>query len=288
MTITGKAKLAGIVGWPVAHSLSPVLHGHWLAEYQIDGVLVPLAARVEDFAAIIDGIRRAGFTGVNVTVPHKEAAFAMAHSLDAAAKAAGAVNLLVFRDGKMEGRNTDALGLAESLREEIGALDGKTVVLLGAGGAARGAILALEMLGAKHIHLLNRDIHRAKTLASSLSAHVKAPVEPGALSDWAKVAGHAALVVNSTSAGMGTIPPLDLDLAALPQQAAVCDIVYNPLETKLLHDAHARGHKTIDGLGMLMHQAVPSFEAFFGVRPKVTPALREALVKVLRERQKGP
>src|ERR1700749_4854942 len=169
MTLTGKAKLAGIIGWPVMHSLSPVLHGHWLAEHGIDGAMVPLAAQREDFTPVIDGSRAAGFAGVNVTVPHKEAAFAMAHSVDAAAKAAGAVNLLVFRDGKMEGRNTDSLGLAESLREEIGALDGQTVVLLGARGAARGAILALEMLGAKHIHLLNRDSHRAKTLASSLS-----------------------------------------------------------------------------------------------------------------------
>jgi shikimate dehydrogenase len=284
MNLTGKARLAGIIGWPVIHSLSPVLHGHWLAEYGIDGAMVPLAAHREDFTAVIDGVHRAGFAGVNVTVPHKESAFAMAHSVDAAAKAAGAVNLLVFRDGKMEGRNTDSLGLAESLREEIGTLSGKTVVLLGAGGAARGAILALEMLGAKHIHLLNRDSHRAKTLASSLSAQVKAPVEPGTLGDWNKVAGDAALVVNSTSAGMTGNPALDIDLGALPKAAAVCDIVYSPLETPLLKDAAARGHKTIDGLGMLMHQAAPSFEAFFGVRPKVTSALREALVKVLRAR----
>ncbi len=284
MTLTGKAKLAGIIGWPVAHSLSPVLHGHWLTEYGIDGAMVPLAARVEDFTAVIDGARRAGFKGVNVTVPHKEAAFALAHTLDGPAKAAGAANLLIFRDDGIEGRNTDALGLADSLRESIGTLDGKSVVLLGAGGAARGAILSLEMLGAGKIHLLNRDAHRAETLAGSLSKQVRAPVEPGALSDWAKVAGGAALVVNSTSAGMGNIPPLELDLSLLPKNAAVCDIVYNPLETRLLKDAAARGHKVIDGLGMLMHQAAPSFEAFFGVRPAVTPALRAALVKVLSAR----
>jgi len=284
MSLSGKTRLAGIIGWPVTHSLSPLLHGHWLAEHGIDGAMVPLAARQEDFTAVIDGARRAGFAGVNVTVPHKESAFAMAHSVDAAAKAAGAANLLVFRDGRLEGRNTDALGLAESLREEIGTLDGKTVVLLGAGGAARGAILALEMLGAKHIHLLNRDSHRAKTLASSLSAQVKAAVEPGALDDWDKVAGAAALLVNSTSAGMTGNPPLALDLDPLQKAAAVCDIIYSPLETQLLKDAAARGHKTIDGLGMLMHQAAPSFEAFFGVKPKVTPALREALAKVLRAR----
>jgi shikimate dehydrogenase len=209
----------------------------------------------------------------------------MSHKVNAAAQAAGAANLLIFGADGIEGRNTDSIGLAESLREAIGMLNGKSVVLLGAGGAARGAILALEMLGAGKIHLLNRDEHRARTLAASLSPAVKAPVKPGGLGDWSKAAGDAALVVNSTSAGMGSNPPLDIDLAVLPKSASVCDIVYNPLETKLLKDAAARGHQTIDGLGMLMHQAVPSFEAFFGVRPKVTPALREALVKVLSERR---
>jgi shikimate dehydrogenase len=285
MRLTGKGKVAGIIGWPVTHSLSPVLHGHWLAEYGIDGAMVPLAARVEDFAAIIDGARRAGFKGVNVTVPHKESAFAIAHHADEAAKLAGAANLLVFHDNEIHASNTDSIGLAESLRENIGDLQRGSAILLGAGGAARGAILALEMLGAAKIHLLNRDSRRAANLAASLAPRVKAAVEPGSLDDWKAVASSAALVVNSTSAGMGTNPPLDLDLSLLPPSAAVCDIVYNPLQTKLLKDAAARGHTTIDGLGMLMHQAVPSFEAFFGARPKVTPGLREALVKALHERQ---
>jgi shikimate dehydrogenase len=285
VSLTGKAKLAGVIGWPVTHSLSPALHGHWLAEYGIDGAMVPLAARVEDFSAVIEGARRAGFKGVNVTVPHKEAAFALAHKVDGPAQAAGAANLLVFCEEGILGRNTDALGLADSLRESIGTLEAKSVVLLGAGGAARGAVLSLEMLGAGKIHLLNRDAVRAKTLAASLSKQVRAAIEPAALSDWRKVAGDAALVVNSTSAGMGGNPPPDLDLSLLAQSTAVCDIVYNPLETKLLNDAAARGLVTIDGLGMLMHQAAPSFEAFFGVKPKVTPALRAALEKVLRERQ---
>ena len=284
MSLSGKAKLAGIIGWPVTHSLSPVLHGHWLAEYQIDGAMVPLAARAEDFSAIIDGARRAGFKGVNVTVPHKESAFAIAHHLDQAALSAGAANLLIFHEGRIEARNTDSLGLAESLRENICALNGGSAVLLGAGGAARGAIAALDMLGAGKIHLLNRDSRRAANLAASLKSQVKAAIEPGALEDWNAVAGGAALLVNSTSAGMGANPPLDIDLSLLPASAPVCDIVYNPLETKLLKDAKRHGHKTIDGLGMLMHQAVPSFEAFFGLRPQVTPALRHALVQVLSAR----
>jgi shikimate dehydrogenase len=206
----------------------------------------------------------------------------MAHSLDDAAQAAGAANLLLFRDGRIEGRNTDSIGLAESLREEMGGLGGKTVVLLGAGGAARGAILALDMLGAAKIHLLNRDEKRAKALATALSSRVRAVIEAGPLDAWRKIAGIAALTVNSTSAGMGSNPPLQIDLSALPKDAVVCDIVYHPLETRLLKDAAALGLKTIDGLGMLMHQAVPSFEAFFGTRPKVTPALRAALEKALR------
>jgi len=285
MTLTGKGRIAGVIGWPVSHSLSPVLHGHWLAEYGIDGAMIPLPAKPEDFSAIIDGARRAGFRGVNVTVPHKEAAFALAHRTDDAARVAGAANLLIFREREIEARNTDSVGLAESLRETIGTLDGKTAVLLGAGGAARGAVLALQMLGAGKIHLLNRDASRARTLASALAPHVKLTIQAGALDDWKNCAVESVLLVNSTSAGMGANPPLDIDLAALPKDAAVCDIVYSPLETKLLKDAAARGHKTIDGLGMLMHQAVPSFEAFFGVKPQVTPALRDALVKVLRERQ---
>lgn len=280
--ITGKARIAGVIGWPIAHSLSPVLQGYWLKELGIDGAMIPLATGREDFTQVIEAIRRAGFRGVNVTVPHKEAAFAIAHRNDALAIAAGASNLLVFTESGIEGRNTDAIGLAESLRENIGELNGQSVVLLGAGGAARGAVLALDMLGAGTIHLLNRDLHRAKTLALSLSP--KARLLPGALGDWANVAGDAALVVNSTSAGMGSNPPLDIDLGVLPKGAAVCDIVYSPLETALLKDAAARGHKTIDGLGMLMHQAVPSFEAFFGVKPRVTQGLRDALVKVLRDR----
>src|SRR6185503_122047 len=148
--------------------------------------------------------------------------FAIAHKVDDAAKSAGAANLLIFQDGKIDGRNTDSLGLAESLRENIGSLNGKPVVLLGAGGAARGAILALEMLGAGKIHLLNRDVHRAKTLTTSLSPQVKSHLAPGGLDDWKAVAGDAVLAVNATSAGMGKNPPLVLDLGALNKSAAVC------------------------------------------------------------------
>ena len=281
--LTGAGKVAGVVGWPIAHSLSPLLHGYWLDALKIDGALVPLAVAREDFARVIAGLQRAGFRGVNVTVPHKEAAFALAHSCDAAAKAAGAANLLVFHDdGRIEGRNTDTAGLTESVRDAMGSLQGRIIVLLGAGGAARGAVLALDGLGATKVHILNRHADRAVMLARSLQPVVQCEIVPGGLRDWDQVAGAADLLVNTTSAGMKGNLPLGLDLALLRGGATVLDIVYNPLETELLKRAKARGHATIDGLGMLMHQAAPSFEAFFGVKPKVTAGLRARLEQALR------
>jgi shikimate dehydrogenase len=283
MMLTGAGKVAGVIGWPIAHSLSPVLHGYWLDELKIDGALVPLAVPREDFAPVIGALRHAGFRGVNVTVPHKEAAFALTHYCDAPAMAAGAANLLIFHDdGRIEGRNTDMVGLTSSLTESIGALTGKNVVLLGAGGAARGAVLALNALAAAKVHILNRHADKAGALARALQPLVKCELAPGGFEDWAAVAGDAGLLINATSAGMKSIAPLALDLAALNPGAAVLDIVYNPLETELLKQARARGHIAIDGLGMLMHQAAPSFAAFFGVKPNVSPGLRAALEQALR------
>jgi len=276
-------KLAGVIGYPVAHSLSPRLHGFWLKEHKIDGAFVALPAKREDFAQIVNSLRKLGFAGLSVTVPHKESAFAIAHDLDEAAQIAGAVNLLVFKGERIEGRNTDALGLAASLVEQLGKdlFKGKDAVLLGAGGAARACVLALSGLGAKKIFILNRNAARAETLARSLEGKISAQLLPSMLSDWGKVAPHVALAINATSAGMSGAPALDISLEALAKSAAVCDIVYNPLETPLLKEARARGHKTIDGLGMLMHQAVPAFAAFYGVTPEVTQALRAELEKAL-------
>jgi shikimate dehydrogenase len=274
-------KLAGVIGWPIAHSLSPRLHRFWLREHGIDGAYIPLPAPREDFAQIINSLRKLGFAGVSVTVPHKESAFALSHDLDDAAQIAGAVNLLVFKGNRIEGRNTDAAGLAASLVEQLGKLDGKDVVLLGAGGAARACVLALSNLGARKISIVNRNIARAEALARALEGKVSAQLVPTMFANWGKIAGDAALLVNATSAGMSGAPPLDLSLEPLPKSAAVCDIVYNPLETALLKQARARGHRVVDGLGMLMHQAVPAFAAFYGVTPKVTPALRGELEKAL-------
>ncbi len=263
--------LAGVVGWPVAQSLSPVLHGFWLAKHGIDGAYVPLAIRREDFGAALRGLRLAGFQGVSVTVPHKEAAFALATRHDADAERAGAVNQLVFEGEEILGLNTDVAGLAASL-DGI-ALQGRPTVLLGAGGAARAAVLALERLGASQIRILNRNPARARALAGPRVVVAET---------WEAAAKDAALVVQATSAGMKGAPSLDLPMDALPKDATVCDIVYNPLETEFLRRAKAAGLKTVDGLGMLMHQAVPAFRAFYGVEPAVTPALRRALEGRLR------
>jgi shikimate dehydrogenase len=282
MSLSGRAKLAGVIGWPVAQSLSPRLHAYWLHESRIDGAYLPLPVRSEDFSVVLRGLRLSGFAGVSVTVPHKEAAFALANRLDFAAKAAGAVNQLVFRDdGSIDGLNTDVSGLAASLAGV--SLKGRPSILLGAGGAARAAVLALDQMGASEIRILNRSSTRADTLAAELTPMIKANLVSKVMDDWPKIAGDAVLVVNATSAGMKGASSIDLSLDVLPKGAAVCDIVYNPLETDLLKSAKVRGLRTIDGLGMLMYQAIPAFKAFFGVEPKVTPELRHELEQALRD-----
>jgi shikimate dehydrogenase len=275
------------MGWPVAQAFSPRLHGFWLNELQIDGALVPLAVKPEDFSTVVRGLMKAGFRGSSVTIPHKEAAFALCHTTDLAARAAGAVNLMIFHDdGRIEGQNTDATGLAASLREKLGDgfVRGKRAVVLGAGGAARAAIVALHDLGASEICILNRTRARADQVAAALAGQVKPKLVVDNDSGWAKAAKDAALVIHATSAGMKGAPSLNIDLGVLPKGAAVCDIVYNPLETPLLARARTAGLRTVDGLGMLMHQGVPAFAAFFGVAPRVTPALRAHLEEALRAR----
>ncbi|GAA0580722.1 shikimate dehydrogenase [Rhizomicrobium electricum] len=282
MSLTGSALLAGVIGWPVGQSLSPALHGHWLRQYGIDGAYVPLAIAPADFSRSIDGLVRAGFKGFNVTVPHKESAFALAVRHDAAATAIGAVNLLVTTADGLEGRNTDAYGLAATLTQHLGAeaLRGKTAAIWGAGGTTRAAIHALDGLGVAEIRLFNRTPAKAVALASSFAGKTAAKLSGAGYDAWS--GRDVALIVHTTSAGMKQTPSLDLGLDDLPAGAAVFDAVYNPLETGLLAKARTRGLKTVDGLWMLLHQAVPSFEAFFGVRPEVTAALRAELVKALQ------
>lgn len=281
MSMSGSARLAGVVGLPVAQSLSPALHGHWLGEHGIDGAYVPLPVQPADFARVMDALRRAGFRGVNVTVPHKEAAFALADRHDTAARAIGAVNLLIFGSHGTEGRNSDAAGMAAALTDGQVDVAGRAAAIWGAGGTARAAICALAGMGACEIRVFNRTVARAQTLIAELAPEIGVAVKAAGYDAWPQAARDFGLVVHTTSAGMKKTPSLDLPLDRLPDDAAVFDVVYNPLETVLLARARARGLKVVDGLGMLMHQAVPAFEAFFGVRPKVTPALRRVLEAAL-------
>jgi shikimate dehydrogenase len=284
MSLAARGKLAGIIGWPVGHSLSPRLHGFWLRDHAVDGVYVPLAIPREQFGGAMASLRRAGFVGVNVTVPHKEAAAALAHELDATAQAAGAANVLLFQGDRYVGRNTDVEGLAASLVEALGSdgVRGAKIVVLGAGGAARAATLACDRLRAQSIDIFSRQVGRAENLVASLKPQVRARLTGWAWSNELQSDESIRLLINATSAGMKGTAPLELDLASLHRDMAVCDLVYNPLETELLKGARARGLQTIDGLGMLMHQAVPAFEAFYGIRPRISPALRSELEAALR------
>lgn len=281
MTISGAARLAGVAGWPVAHSLSPALHGHWISEHKLDAAYVPLAIRPEDFSTALATLPKLGFRGLNVTLPHKEAAFRLVDERDEAAEATGAVNTIVFDGGRALGRNTDVSGFVESLREAgVGSLADKSVTVIGAGGAARAVIAGLLSMGAKRVDLANRTLDKARVLGAFFGDRV-------VVVDWSQNAGalrSAALVVNTTSLGMKGQPALDIDLAPLSSTAVVADIVYRPLETGLLAAAKARGLKTVDGLGMLLHQARPGFAAWFGVEPVVTPGLRAALIREMEGR----
>jgi len=277
MTVQGK--LAGVIGWPVRQSVSPVLHSHWLKEHGIKGAYVALPIEPADFGRCVAALPLMGFAGASVTVPHKEAAFALVSSLDEDARATGAVNTLVFNGGSIAGLNTDVRGFAASLSETLGAdaaCKGPAAVL-GAGGAARAVVLALQRAGSPEVHVINRTPARSDTLVRSAGGAIRAM----AWGDWKAGLADVGLLVNTTSLGMTGKPALEIGLDDLPRHAAVVDIVYNPLETDLLRAAKARGHRTMDGLGMLMHQAVPAFAAWFGVTPKVTPQLRAELERAL-------
>ncbi len=241
---------------------------------------MPLAISPDEFAGTIKTLAAKGFVGVNVTIPHKLAAYELSARLDADARAAGAVNLLIFEEGKILGRNTDAMGFLAALNEALdpGAAQNGPAVVLGAGGAARAIIVGLIRKGAREIRIVNRTRERAEALAEAFEG---VRMEVFRWGDWQNAFKEGGLLVNTTSAGMAGKAPLDIVLDALPSSAGVADIVYNPVETELLKSARARGHRTMDGLGMLMHQAVPSFAAWFGVTPKVTPELRAILEEKL-------
>jgi shikimate dehydrogenase len=265
---------ACLIGWPAAHSRSPLIHRYWLRTLGIEGGYVIEAVPPDEFKDFIFRLSLRGFVGANVTIPHKERALELTKP-DARARAVGAANTLWFADGELCSTNTDVEGFIDNLDACAEGWDRcDEALVLGAGGSSRAVLFGLLDRGVKRIHLANRTMARAKALAEQFGANV-VPVAWDAIGDLLPRTG---LLVNTTSLGMKGQPPLEIDLALLPPQAVVADLVYVPLDTPLLAAARARDLRTADGLGMLLHQAVRGFELWFGRRPEVTAELR-ALVE---------
>ena len=271
---------AFVIGYPINHSRSPLIHGHWLRHYGLAGSYEKIAVAPDGLAAFVGSLRNAGFVGGNVTLPHKIGVMALADAVDDDARAIGAANTLWFESGRLHAGNTDVGGYLASLDAEAPEWDaqGGSAVVIGAGGAARAVIHGLLQRGFE-VAIVNRTLTRAMTLADGFDDDVWAY----AWEELPQLLRSADLVVNTTTLGMEGQPPLALDLDALPRHALVSDIVYSPLETALIAAARARGNRVVGGLGMLLHQAVPGFARWFGVRPEVTPALR-AIVEADVER----
>ncbi len=268
-----------VIGHPIKHSRSPLIHGSWLSAYGVEGSYEAIDVAPEQLPAFVERLRHGEFAGGNVTIPLKEAVFALCDSVDPLANTIAAVNTLVAREGRVHGFNSDFMGFLGNLDQNAPGWDqglGRAIVL-GAGGAARAILVALRERGVPEIVLLNRTPGKAEALARE----IEGPFVPGPLADFARYAPEAGLVVNTTSIGMHDSRFEDVDLRLLPKTALVTDIVYVPLVTPLLADARALGLKTVDGLGMLLHQAVPGFEAWYGVRPEVTPELRARIEATL-------
>lgn len=265
---------AFVCGHPIAHSRSPLIHGYWLKAYGIAGSYEPIDVAPADFADFIAGLQADGFAGGNVTIPHKEAAFRLVERRSPEAEEIGAVNTLWFEDGVLCGTNTDAYGFLANLDQTAPGWDAakSAAAVLGAGGAARAVVYALKQRGFGDIRILNRTHERARDLAGAFGASADV------LANAAEALGGASVVVNTTALGMDGDGGLLVDPALIDGTALVTDIVYVPIETPFLAAARKRGLRTADGLGMLLHQAVPGFERWFGTRPEVTPELRAQIV----------
>jgi shikimate dehydrogenase len=270
---------ACLIGWPAAHSRSPIIHKHWLKSFGIDGDYRIEAVKPEDFAAFVASLGERGYIGANVTLPHKEQALKLADA-DARARAVGAANTLWLDGGKLRATNTDVEGFVGNLDEASPGWDRATdeALVLGAGGAARAIVFGLVDRGIRTIHLVNRTLPRAEELARQFGPSVK----PAAWDQIANLLPRVTLLVNTTSLGMKGQSPLDVDVRTLPASATVAEAVYIPLDTPLLNAARARGLKTADGLGMLLHQAVRGFSLWFGQQPAVTAELRALVEADLR------
>ena len=265
--------LAGVMGWPVAHSRSPLIHNHWIAQYKLHGAYGHFPVQPNHLETAIRGLSALGLAGCNITIPHKVTAMQFVNWVDPHAQKVGAINTIVVQpDGALHGYNNDGFGYIQSIREarpNWRASQGP-IVVLGAGGASRAILVALIEDGAKEIRLINRNIEKAQALASEFGASIQA--HPWNQRDQALA--NASLIVNTTSLGMHGQPELEIHLDELPTSALVSDIVYSPLETTLLRNAKLRGNPTANGLGMLLHQARPAFESWFGILPSVDDELR--------------
>ncbi|MEO5766549.1 MAG: shikimate dehydrogenase [Casimicrobiaceae bacterium] len=268
--------IAGLLGWPVAHSRSPVVHNHWLAEHRIAGRYVLFAVPPEKLEPAVRGLSALGLRGCNVTTPHKQAIFPLLDRVDDLARRIGAVNTVVVeKDGTLTGFNNDGNGFILSLREADPKWrpDSGPVVVLGAGGASRAVVASLAAQGATEIRVTNRTSDKAREIADAIGSVVK--VVPWEQREEAL--DGVAMLANATSLGSSGKPPLDIALDRLPRSAVVGDLIYVPLQTPLLAAARARGNVTVNGLGLLLNQARPAFNAWFGVMPEITPALRQAI-----------
>jgi shikimate dehydrogenase len=268
--------IAGLLGWPVAHSRSPVIHNHWLARYGIPGRYVLFAVPPERLEAAVRGIATLGLRGCNVTTPHKQTIFPLLDRVDDLARKIGAINTVVVEeDGTLSGSNNDGNGFVQSVRDAVPAWrpDAGPITIVGAGGAARAIVASLQAQGAHEIRIVNRTRARAE----ELQARFGAPLAVASWDERSAALDGAVLLINATNQGMTGKPPLDLPLDALPRNAIVADVIYVPRETPLLAAARARGHRTVNGLGMLLNQARPAFNAWYGVMPEITPELIRAI-----------
>ena len=283
IALSGATQLAGVVGRPVRHSLSPLIHNAWLEAAGIDGAYIALSPTEDGFPHLIEGLRGGAMRGVNVTLPFKEAALAAADEATERARLAGAANVLIFpEDGRVLADNTDGLGLLGAFESQAPGFlpNARPVVILGAGGAARGAAAAFLLAGAPKIRLVNRTRARAEAIAVTLGERVQA----FAWSDLPNLLDDAGAVINATSLGLDGHDPLEADLTGLPKASPVMDMVYKPLVTPLLRDAAAAGRPTVDGLEMLILQAAPAFEAFFGQAPPPQVDVRALALAKLESR----
>jgi len=268
--------IAGLLGWPVAHSRSPVIHNHWLAQFGIPGRYVLFPVPPEKLEAAVRGLSALGLRGCNVTTPHKQAIFPMLDRVDDLARRIGAVNTVVVeKDGTLTGFNNDGNGFIQSLRDAKPDWrpDSGPILVLGAGGASRAVVASLAAQGATEIRVTNRTREKAQEIADAVGAAVR-------IVPWeqrADALDGIAMLANATSLGSAGKPPLEMPLDRLPRDAIVGDLIYVPPETPLLAAARARGNVTVNGLGLLLNQARPAFNAWFGVMPEITPALRAAI-----------